>query len=170
MMRFCKNYTRHIPVQKKQRLTTVKLLKRNFHFCDRQQVEPQSWGLCSSSPQNRYLDLCSLPRTVMTGWLCPDFSTYLTVLLLPNQDTIWFVKWRTQQKKSSCSPYVMNACKKGCILALLNLFHDYLVDSSPKPPLQCNCFTLNIARDVIRILKDYPRRASQDITQKHKQS
>lgn len=63
----------------------------------------------------------------------------------------------------------MNACKKGCILALLNLFHDSLVDS-PEPPLQCSCSRLNIARDVIRILKDYPKRASQVTTQKHRKS
>lgn len=144
-------------------------LEQTFHFCD-QQVEPQTWGLCSCSPQNRHPNLCSLPRTVMTGWLFPDFSIYLTILLLSNQDTIWFVKRRTQQKKSSCLPYVRNACKKGCGLALLNLFHYFLVYSSSEPPLQCNCFTLNIARNVIRILKDYPRRASQDITQKHRKS
>ena len=64
----------------------------------------------------------------------------------------------------------MDACKKGCILALLNLIHDLLLDRSPEPTLQCNCFTLNIARDVITILKDYLWRASQDSTQKHRKS
>lgn len=45
------------------------------------------------------------------------------------------------------------------MLALLNLFHGSLLDISPEPPLQCKCFTLNVARVVIKILKDLSQKS-----------
>lgn len=144
----------------------VKLLKHNFYFHDGHHVEPQSQGLCSGSPRKRHPNLCSLPTTVMTGWLSPDFATYLSILIEHNlvckvkdtrEEVVLFI---------TCNEYM----QRSCILALLDLFHDSLGGGSPEPALECNRFTLCIARDVIRIWKDYVRTACQDITQKQRKS
>lgn len=144
----------------------VKLLKHNFYFHDGHQVEPQSRGLCSGSPQKRHLNLRPLPTTATTGWLPPDFATCLSILIEHN--LVCKVKDTTKEVIPfiTCNEHM----QKSCILALLNLFHDSLGGGSPEPALQCNRFTQSIARDVIRIWTDYARTASQDITQKQRKS
>lgn len=53
----------------------------------------------------------------------------------PRHNLVCKVKSVTKEEWLDCSPYAMNTSEKGCILALLILFHDSLVHCSSEPPL-----------------------------------